>query len=220
MMRTITVKGIGSVSARPDYITLSLGIETQEKEYDDAMQKAMERIDSLEAASQKVGFEKGDLKTTSFNVSTAYESVKDHSGNYKREFAGYNCSYCLKLAFDFDSKRLAKVLSAISSSGAKTELSIAFTVKDAAKVSEEILMSATKNAREKAEILCRASGAELGSLQSIDYNWGELNIISRTSYEMEDCIMPMMALRECGAPDIEPDDIDLRDTTTFVWEIV
>ena len=81
-------------------------------------------------------------------------------------------------------------------------------------------MSATKNAREKAEILCRASGVELGKLQSIDYNWGELNIVSRTSYEMEDCIMPMMALRECGVPDVEPDDIDLHDTATFVWEIV
>ena len=103
MMRTITVKGVGSVSARPDYITLSLGIETQEKEYDDAMQKATERINSLEAASQKVGFAKGDLKTTSFNVSTAYKSIKDRSGNYKREFAGYNCSYRLKLAFNFDS---------------------------------------------------------------------------------------------------------------------
>lgn len=219
MMRTITVKGVGSVSARPDYITLSLGIETQEKEYDDAMQKATERINSLEAASQKVGFEKGDLKTTSFNVSTSYESVKDRSGNYKREFAGYNCSYRLKLAFDFDGKRLAEVLSAIGGSGAKPELIIAFTVKDAAKVSEELLMSATKNAREKAEILCRASGAELGKLQSIDYNWGELSIVSRTSYEMEDCIMPMMALRECATPEIEPDDIDLHDTATFIWEI-
>lgn len=219
MMRTITVKGVGSVSARPDYITLSLGIEAQEKEYNDAMQMATKRINSLEAASLKVGFEKGDLKTTSFNVSTVYESVKDRSGNYKREFVGYNCSYRLKLAFDFDSKRLAEVLSAISNSGGKPELSIAFTVKDAAKVSEELLMSATKNAREKAEILCRASGAELGSLQSIDYNWGELNIISRTSYEMEDCIIPMMALRECAAPEIEPDDIDLHDTATFVWEI-
>ena len=219
MMRTITVKGVGSVSARPDYITLSLGIETQEKEYGDAIQKASERINSLEAAIQNVGFEKGDLKTTSFHVSTAYESVKDRSGNYKREFAGYNCSYRLKLAFDLDSKRLAEILSAISNSATEPELSIAFTVKDAAKVCEELLVSAARNAREKAEILCRASGAELGNLQSIDYNWGELNIVSRTSYEMEDCIMPMMALSESAAPEIEPDDIGLHDTAIFVWEI-
>lgn len=39
-MRTITVKGVGSVSAKPDYITLSLVIESTDKEYDIALQKA------------------------------------------------------------------------------------------------------------------------------------------------------------------------------------
>ena len=33
-MRTITVKGTGNVSARPDYIILSLNIETLYKTYD------------------------------------------------------------------------------------------------------------------------------------------------------------------------------------------
>ena len=36
-MRTITVKGTGNVSARPDYIILSLNIETLSKTYDRAM---------------------------------------------------------------------------------------------------------------------------------------------------------------------------------------
>lgn len=38
-MRTITVKGTGNVSARPDYIILSLNIETLSKTYDRAMSK-------------------------------------------------------------------------------------------------------------------------------------------------------------------------------------
>ena len=97
-------------------------------------------------------------------------------GNYKREFAGYACSYRLKLAFDFDSKQLAKVISAIADCGAQPELSIAFTVKNPARVSEELLINATENARAKAEILCKASGSTLGQLLNIDYNWGELNV--------------------------------------------
>lgn len=40
----------------------------------------------------------------SFNVQTNYENIKDWQRNYKREFAGYACSYRLKLAFDLDSK--------------------------------------------------------------------------------------------------------------------
>lgn len=56
-------------------------------------------------------------------------------------------------------------------------------------------------------------------LLSIDYNWGELNVYSNTRYDMaEDCLVaPMMA--RCAEIDIEPDDIDISDTATFVWEI-
>ena len=153
------------------------------------------------------------------SLQTRYENVKDRQGNYKREFAGYACSYRLKLAFDFDSKQLAKVISAIADCGAQPELSIAFTVKNPARVSEELLINATENARAKAEILCKASGSTLGQLLNIDYNWGELNVFSRTSYDVEDCIQPLMAMSKCAAPEIEPVDIDVTDTVAFTWEI-
>ena len=162
-MRTITVKGTGNVSARPDYIILSLNIETLSKTYDRAMSEAAERIERLQGAAVRVGYRKEVLKTTSFDVQTRYENVKDRQGNYKREFAGYACTYRLKLAFDFDSKQLAKVISAIADCGAQPELSIAFTVKNPARVSEELLINATENARAKAEILCKASGNTLVS---------------------------------------------------------
>lgn len=218
-MRTITVKGVGSVSAKPDYITLSLVIESTDKEYGKALQEATEQIHSLQKVTRQNDFEDGSLKTTSFHVTAEYENVKDRSGNYRREFAGYCCSYRLKLSFGFDSLRLAKILSAISASDAKPELNIAFTVKDPSKVSEALLESAALNAKEKAEVLCRSSAVTLGTLLSIDYNWNELNILSRTRYEIENEMMPLMAASECSVPEIEPDDIDVRDTATFVWEI-
>ena len=96
-MRTITVKGTGNVSARPDYITLSLNIETLSETYDRAMSEAAERIEKMQGATVRVGYRKEDLKTTSFDVQTRYENVKDRQGNYKREFAGYACTYRLKL---------------------------------------------------------------------------------------------------------------------------
>ena len=98
-------------------------------------------------------------------------------------------------------------------------ISIAFTVRNPSAVSEKLLISATENARAKAEILCKASGGTLGQLLNIDYNWGELNVYSRTSYEVEDCIQPLMAMSKCAAPEIEPVDIDVTDTVAFTWEI-
>ena len=220
MIRTITVRGTGNISVKPDYITLSMTIDSQGKNYDRAMEEAAQRIGVLQDTAVRVGCEKDALKTVSFNVETRYESVKDRQGNYKREFSGYACIYRLKLSFDFDSKQLARVISAIADSGAKPEMSIAFTVKNPAKVNEDLLINAAENAKAKAEILCKASGIKLGELLSIDYNWGELNIVSRTTYEMEDCVPPMMAMSKCAAPEIEPDDIDVSDTVAFTWEIL
>lgn len=57
-MRTITVKGIGAVSVKPDLIVLRLSMETAEYEYDAAMKAAAEKIDFLNKALEAAGFEK------------------------------------------------------------------------------------------------------------------------------------------------------------------
>lgn len=218
MPRTITVKGMGNAKTSPDYIVISMSLEAQNNDYDETMELAAKQIDYLNASLEEIGFEKEAVKTTNFNVRTDYDNVKDKNGNYKRVFNGYVCSHNLKVEFDFDTKRLAQTLSAISKCLAKPEMTIRFTVKDPSAINKELLKSATINAKEKAEILCEASNVGLGSLLSIDYNWGELNIYSHTDYSLaEDCMaMPMAKMSEI---EIEPDDIDVSDTATFVWEI-
>ncbi len=217
MPRTITVKGIGKASAKPDYVVLSMHLESQNMEYEETMHSASLRIQHLTETLVSLGFDKADLKTTNFNIETDYNSEKDRNGNYHRVFNGYKVIQDLKLAFDFDTSHLATALSAISGCISNPELFIRFTVKDATAINEEMLRSATVNAKRKAEILCEASGVELGQLVAIDYNWGELDIYSHTQYEMADECMaaPMMA----RSIEIEPDDIETNDTATFVWEI-
>lgn len=218
MTRTITVKGVGTATVEPDYVVLTLSIEAKNNDYNTAMQKAAYQIERLQAAIIGIGYEKSDLKTASFDVRSSYENQKDRYGNYKSVFVGYVCSYRLSLSFDFDNTRLSKTLTTIASCESNPELRIAFTVKNPAEVSEELLRSATENAKEKAEILCSASGANLGELLTIDYNWGEIDVISRTRYDVDEC-MPMMAMGAASMPDIEPDDINASDTATFVWAI-
>ena len=215
-MRTITVKGIGAVSVKPDLIVLRLSMETAEYEYDAAMKAAAEKIDFLNKALEAAGFEKKSAKTADFRVRADYDRLNDGKGNYTSVFMGYKCRHELKIEFDFDTKRLAKALSEISKCIAKPEISIDFTVKDSSAVGGELLKAAAKNAREKAEILCAASGAKLGELLSIDYNRVELHLYSATDYDVEGkCMMPGAA----DDMDIEPEEIKARDTATFAWEI-
>lgn len=217
MARTITVKGVGKASAKPDYVILSMTLATKHMDYDKAMNMAAEHIQYLNDTLCAIGFEKGSAKTTNFNIRTDYEREKDRQGNYKSVFAGYEVTHHLKLAFDFDMARLSQALSAIAGCLSHPQLSIAFTVKDATAINEEMLRSATANARRKAEILCEASGVTLGDLIAIDYNWGELDIYSHTRF---DCCEEAMAPMAIGkAIDIDPEDIDVSDTATLVWEI-
>ena len=217
MTKTITVKGIGKVSAKPDYVVLSMTLEAKHMEYQTAMDMAAEQICHINNTLTAIGFEKGSLKTTNFKVHTDYDHIKDRYGNYQRVFRGYEVIHYLKLAFDFNMKRLSETLVAIAGCLSHPQLSIAFTVKDATAINEEMLRSATVNARRKAEILCDASGAKLGELIAIDYNWGELDIYSHTRFDC--CEEAMGTAMKASSIDIDPEDIDVSDTATFVWSL-
>lgn len=217
MSKTITVKGSGKVSAKPDYVVISMSLSSQDMEYDKAMELAANELNQLKNALQGAGFEEKALKTSNFNVRTDYINIKDADGSYQNKFNGYVVLHSIKLGFDFDTAKLSKALSAVSECLSNPELSIKFTVRDESAVNEEMLRLASQNARRKAEILCDASGVELGALLSVDHNWGESDHVSATNYRMAAECMKMSELSR--GVDIEPDDIEISDTVTFVWEI-
>ena len=212
MAKTITVKGVGTATTKPDYVTISLSVKGEDKDYVAAVEKANEKIALLQKAILSAGFDKDDLKTLNFSANTNYEY--DHG---KQNFKGYSSVYQLKLGFDFTAERLAKTLTAIANSGADAEFSIQFTVKNPEKIADELLISATENARQKAEVLTKASGKTLGELVSIDYNWSEIELFSRSNYALA---APRTMAMDAAVPEFTPDDIKSSDTVTFVWEIV
>ncbi len=75
----------------------------------------------------------------------------------------------------------------------------------------------SENAKRKAQVLCSASGHQLGQLLSISYNWAELNIYSKTDFQLDDCECEDGVCYEPMA--INPDDIKVSDSASFVWEI-
>lgn len=214
MERTVTVKGTGSLKLKPDLTVIRFELVTVDKSYDKAMRDSSDKLDELRQTLRGIGFSKDDLMTAGFNVRTKSRSRRDKNGDYVSVFEGYCCVHSLKLSFDFDSERLARVLSAITGCIAEPDLNIGFTVKDKNAVNEALLESAARNARKKAEILTKASGVELGELITISYNCEEFEFTSPTIYENAVCA------DKCAFADIEPDDIDVSDTATFVWSII
>ncbi len=64
--RCITVTGTGNFAAKPDLIIVSIGLSVMDPAYEKAMSEAGEQIEALRSALADVGFQKNQLKTTSF----------------------------------------------------------------------------------------------------------------------------------------------------------
>ena len=216
MDRLITVKAKAKVSVKVDLVIINMILESHKLDYDEMMELATNSVDKITSAIESVGFDKKDLKTTSFNVRTHYENYRDEENNYKSKFDGYVCEQGLNLEFDFDSNLMSKVLTAITNTNANPKLNIQFSIKDKVGVNEELLIQATKNAKSTAKILAESSNVDLGKLVKIDYNLDQLNLYSPTMYDVEKRAM----VKEMSfSPTIEPEDINVSDTVTFIWEI-
>lgn len=129
MNRLITVKGAGNVRGKPDSIIITINLESHEYEYKKTMEVATDLIKILQEALQVAGFNKKDLKTTSFNIRTHYENYRDENNNYKSKFHGYICEQGLKLEFDFNTEVMSKVLTTIVKVSIDSKLDIKFPVK-------------------------------------------------------------------------------------------
>lgn len=193
-----------------------MNIETTDMEYEKTLQKASIAINDLQESIMGVGFKKTDLKTRNFDISPNFESERDKNGNYKQIFMGYVCTHDLKLEFDLDMQKMSEVLTALVRCSANPEFDIKFSVKDKNAINESLLINATENAKSIAKTLAKASGVKLGQIINIDYSWGEIHLYSNTRYSDSD----MMVCEASVCIDIEPEDIDVSDTVTFVWEII
>jgi len=215
--REIVVKGIGKISAAPDFIVLTMTLEVVEPDYEKTMRRSGDLLEALRSAIASVGHDGKLLKTTSFKINTKYERYKKND-TWKQRFNGYACTQELRLEFDLDMSMLGMTLRAIAECDAEPIFNIQFSIKDQNVVSEQLLIDAVENAKWKASVLAKSAGAKLGAIQRIDYNWSELRLYSDTNINMLEAA-PAYSARSSTIINIQPEDIKVRDTATVVWAI-
>lgn len=216
MPKTITVQGNAKISTPVDLVEISVTISNTDTDYTKACGLTENEFCKLKNSITRAGFDISSLKTKSYNVRTDYKNIHSPDGTYTREFSGFTCAHSLKLTFSFANELLSKAVSAILGSLCKPEMDISFTVSDKERIKNELLILATKSANEKAQILCNASGAKLGTLLSITYSDHTPNLYSQSAYNL---LGDGQVAKAYNVQSFNPDDIISEDTVTFVWEI-
>ena len=218
MPRTITVRGTGKISAKPDRISVSLTVEAKDPDYAAAMEKADRDADAISEAVLGAGIDGDALRMENFNVRADYESVHDERGNWKNVFAGYAVTRTYVLLFPLDAAVLSALLGGIGASEASPQLSVSFVLSDPEGAKRDALEGAVRDAREKAELLARASGCELGTLLSVEYSVAHRDAVSATTFGADEAAMPRMA-KNAFRMNAAPQDVEIADNAVFTWEI-
>lgn len=222
-MRTIRVTGKGMIKVKPDMTRLTITLEGVNDEYSKTLEQSTKSTNDLKDILGKFGFERDDLKTLNFNVNEEYESYKEKENGrevYKNRLVGYRFKHLIKVEFESDNDRLGKILYALANSELHPEFRISYTIKDHEAAKNELLGNAVNDAKAKAVALASASEVTLKDIQSIDYSWGEIDFEVRPMRNMVcDSICVPSGVPDSFDIDIEPDDIEVTDTVTVVWEI-
>ena len=219
-MRTIRITGKGRIKVKPDMTRITLSLEGIYPEYGETLRRSSLETEQLKDLLAGFGFERSDIKTLNFNVDTEYESYKE-KGAYKQRLVGYKFYHMMKVEFEFDNERLGSVLYALANCDLKPEFRLSYTVKDPEAEKNELLGRAVADAGKKASVLTKAAGVALKDIQNIDYSWEQID------FEIQPMNRMLLAEDCCEEPaagpgydlDIEPDDIEVSDTVTVIWEI-
>ena len=218
MERTIRVTGKGKLAVKPDLIELTLSIKDIKKEYDELLKRSSSATNEVKELLEKIGFERKNIKTKSFDINIEYDSYRDKNDKWIKEFKGYSFIHKMKIEFEANNKMLGRVLYTLSKSTSYPSFSISYTVSNPEKYKNKLLEKAINNSKEKATVLANASGVKLGKILSIDYSWSELRI-SSSPFENKKWFFDEDSEESDYVIDVEIGDIDVTDTVTVIWDI-
>ena len=217
-MRTIKVTGTGQSKLKANVTIVTMALEGLYKDYAETLKHSSEDTAVLKDVLSAFGFGREDLKTLSFSVDPEYEGYQEE-GVYKQRFKGYRFHHSLKVEFDSDNDRLGRILYALAHCKVHPEIRLSYTIKDKEAAKNELLAKAVRDARAKALVLTEAAGLALKEIQSVDYSWGEVNFEVRPMNRALAAGKACVAEDACYEMDIVPDDIQVSDSVTVVWEI-
>lgn len=209
--KIIRVMGTGNVKVAPDTTRLTFEVDSLHDTYESAYNEASMGNEEMKSFLESLEIGKDSLKTTNFSITKETEWNRKED---KRVFVGFKLSQSLYLDLPIDSVLISRVIATLGDAWPELEVNILFIKKNAHDAKLQILESAVKDAREKAEVIAATLGHKLGGFVSADYSKRSVDINFRTEENLrlrcEDCT------EEKGI-DFTPDDIEAGDTIETVW---
>lgn len=149
---TMKVNGKGSLKIRPNIVSASLGVITEDKQLQNAQRINAEKMTNVINTIKSYGIEESQIQTVSYRINAIYDYTEG-----KEVFRGYRVSNIVKVIINNVGK-IGEIIDSAVTAGANFVGEIEFTTSDPARYYRRALMMAIKDAVEKAEIMGETMG--------------------------------------------------------------
>jgi uncharacterized protein YggE len=156
----ITVTGHSEVKVNPDVATISLSIETTNRDEAAAVRDNATSVQNVDEALTKSTIKNSDVQTQSYTVFPN----RDYSAN-PPVLTGYTVATSLRVTIH-DIPKAGVIVDKATALGATVD-DIFYDLVDKSHVQGEQLVAAVANARSKADLIAGASGVQVGRVLSI-----------------------------------------------------
>jgi uncharacterized protein YggE len=163
--RGITVVGSGKASGTPDVANVSVGIETQAGNVQQAVSDNRKSMLKLLATLKALGIAEKDISTSNYSVYTERQpSPTDKAGSTGTVIYRVNNQVQVVLR---DVAKLGSVLDKVVEAGANSIYGVTFSVADSSKLEADARGKAMADAKARAESLAQLAGVTLGEVMSV-----------------------------------------------------
>ena len=211
---TISVTGTGSVHVVPDVTRLEIEVRRVFKTYQEAyacvQANSTSMVEILEYNKQPGKLVKTIYLDISDNLINEY-SGKNYIGKKKE---GYLVDQKMKVDLGMDNVLVNKIVKGVGKFIPEAQINIGYTQKDPRPTQLKMLERAVSDARDKAGIMAKVLGRELGDVKNIEYGEMHISIFSeaRTIYNSQEATACTP-----NSLDITPDDLAVTDNVNVEW---
>lgn len=159
---TIQVTGMGSVQAKPDTASISIGVSTEDGNAQNAVSRNNAATAKVISELSAAALEKKDLKTSNFSVYPQYRT----EGAEKHQVVTYRASNTVTVTVR-DLDKVGDILTKAVAAGSNQISGPNFSISEPEKYLSEARKKAVENAIAKASVYANAAGLKLGSILSM-----------------------------------------------------
>ena len=183
----IRVTGTGAVTASPDLVLVSLGVEASASTVSEARNDAAQAIAAMIASLKAQGLEEADIRTTRFSIQPEYvwEDAITTNRTVQR-LVGYRVTNTL-VAKVRNLDEVGSVIDDATEAGGDAARvdSVRFTVEETSALQDQARVLAVRNAVSKADALAEELGVSRGKLWYVTEPNGYQPVVAEATFSLQ-----------------------------------